>query len=250
MPRAVGPYWRFDHERLQRRVWSPALLRPNAWWDFSDLSTISAVSTGVNNVTDKSGNGFTATQATTTVQPQLATNGITLNGTSQFLNISGPTITGPCTFIDVFRRASSGINSVMLCHTTNNQPHAVRWSGVNTFTSALGDSVSITHGSSSTATGDFVTATIRDGTNTAAWLNGTLLGSNANLTLTSQSFNAIGRRSAFYHTGIIRECLMWQRALTTKEMEQVVGSLAHKYNFASRLPATHPYRDRPPTLER
>jgi hypothetical protein len=249
MPRAAGTQWRLDHERLQRRVWSPALLRPNAWWDFSDLSTVQG-GTGVSSIADKSGNGFTATQATGTLQPLIVEGGATFNGTSQFMSISGPTINGPCTFIDVFRRASSGINSVMLSHTTNNQPHAVRWSGVNTFTSALGDSVSITHGSSSTATGDFVTATIRDGTNTAAWLNGTLLGSSANLTLTSQSFNAIGRRSAFYHTGIIRECLMWQRALTTKEMEQVVGSLAHKYNFASRLPATHPYRDRPPTLER
>jgi hypothetical protein len=43
---------------------------------------------------------------------------------------------------------------------------------------------------------------------------------------------------------------MWQRALTTKEMEQVVGSFAHKYGFNTSLPATHPYRDRPPTLER
>jgi hypothetical protein len=224
-------------------------LRPNAWWDFSDLSTMQ-FATGASSVADKSGNGFTATQGTTTLQPLLADGGVTFNGSSQFLSISGPTITGPCTFIDVFRRATGSINSIMLCHTTNNQPHAVRWSGVNTLTSALGNSSSITHGSSSTETGDFVTATIRDGTNTAAWLNGTLLGSSANLTLTSQSFNAIGRRSAFYHSGIIRECFLFQRALTTQEMDQMVGALAHKYNFASRLPATHPYRDRPPTLER
>ena len=249
MPRSAGTQWRVDHERLQRRLWSPALLRPNAWWDFSDLSTMQ-FATGASSVADKSGNGFTATQGTTTLQPLLADGGVTFNGTSQFLSISGPTITGPCTFIDVFRRAASGVNSIMLCHTTNNQPHAVRWSGVNTFSSALGNTSSITHGGSSTATGDFVTATVRDSTNTSAWLNGTLLSSAANLTLTSQSFNAIGRRSAFYHSGIIRECLMWQRDLAAWEIDRVTGALAHKYNFASRLPAAHPYRDRPPTLER
>jgi hypothetical protein len=250
MPRSAGTQWRVDHERLQRRLWSPALLRPNAWWDFSDLSTM-AFGTGASSVADKSYNGFTATQATGTLQPLRVEGGVTFNGTSQFLSVSGPTITGPCTTVDVFRRASGSINSIMLGHASANQPHGLRWSGVNTFTIALSDGTTVTPTtSSSTATGDFITVTIRGDTTTNAWLNGTALGGGANTALTSQTFTAIGRRSSFYHSGIIRECLMWQRALTTQEMDQMVGALAHKYNFASRLPATHPYRDRPPTLER
>jgi hypothetical protein len=210
-----------------------------------------AFATGASSVTDKSGNGFTATQATGTLQPLRADGGVTFNGSSQFLSISGLTITGPCTTVDVFRRATGSINSIMLGHAANNQPHGLRWSGVNTFTIALSDGTTVTPTtSSSTATGDFITVTIRGDTTTNAWLNGTSLGGGANAALTSQSFNAIGRRSAFYHSGIIRECFLFLRALTTQEMDQMVGALAHKYNFASRLPATHPYRDRPPTLER
>ena len=248
MPRAVGPNWRFDHERLQRRLWSPALLLPAAWWDFSDLSTMQ-FATGASSVTDKSGNGFTATQGTTTAQPLLANQGLSFNGTAHFLATSGPTITGPCTIVEVFNRATTGVAMAGLAHSVNAQPHGMRWSAVNTATAALGNTGTTTH-SPTTTTGDLVVITNRDATNTTAFVNGVSAGAAANLTLTSQSFNAIGRRSSFFSNGIIRESMLFQRSLDSVEMDRVTGALAHKYGFASRLPATHPYRERPPTLER
>lgn len=49
-----------------------------AWWDASDSSTITHSSGSVSQITDKSGNGHTLTQGTSTAQPKINTE--TLNG--------------------------------------------------------------------------------------------------------------------------------------------------------------------------
>jgi hypothetical protein len=74
MPRAVSPV---DHERLQGRLWSPALLRPALWLDAADLSTIST-GTGVSELRDKGPSARNFTQGTGGTQPTLTPNG--LNG--------------------------------------------------------------------------------------------------------------------------------------------------------------------------
>jgi hypothetical protein len=67
MPRGLSDY---DSARIQGRLWTPGLLRPAAWFDASDLSTIS-IATGVSEWRDKSGNARHMTQATTSIQPPL-----------------------------------------------------------------------------------------------------------------------------------------------------------------------------------
>jgi len=74
MPRGISP---LDEAQLQRRLWSPALLRTALWLDAADLSTISA-GTGVSELRDKSGNGRHFTQGTVGTQPTLTPSG--LNG--------------------------------------------------------------------------------------------------------------------------------------------------------------------------
>jgi hypothetical protein len=59
-----------DTAFLQRRLWTPAVLRPDAWFDASDLSTIT-VATGVSEWRDKSGNGRHMSQSTASYQPTL-----------------------------------------------------------------------------------------------------------------------------------------------------------------------------------
>lgn len=72
MPRGVS---RIDEGQLQRRLWSPATLRPFAWWDASDLSTVTTVSGKVSEWRDKSGNGYTVSQTTDANRPTLRENG-------------------------------------------------------------------------------------------------------------------------------------------------------------------------------
>lgn len=56
----------------------PILTDLVAWWDASDSSTITHSSGSVSQITDKSGNGHTLTQGTSTAQPKINT--ATLNG--------------------------------------------------------------------------------------------------------------------------------------------------------------------------
>jgi hypothetical protein len=71
MPRGVN---RYDEARLQRRLWSPATLRPFGWWDASNLSSISTVAGRVNEWRDISGNGYVFSQATDANRPTLNVN--------------------------------------------------------------------------------------------------------------------------------------------------------------------------------
>ena len=74
MPRGIDPR---DSAYLQGRLWTPAVLRPAAWYDAADLSTIS-MATGVSEWRDKSGNGRHATQSTSGAQPVI--DGTAFNG--------------------------------------------------------------------------------------------------------------------------------------------------------------------------
>ncbi len=74
MPRGLNPY---DEAVLQRRLWTPNLLRTALWLDANDLPTISTA-TGVSEWRDKSGNGRNFTQGTGGTQPTFTPNG--LNG--------------------------------------------------------------------------------------------------------------------------------------------------------------------------
>ena len=67
MPRGIDPR---DSAYLQGRLWTPAALRPAAWYDAADLSTLT-IATGASEWRDKSGNARHATQATAANQPLL-----------------------------------------------------------------------------------------------------------------------------------------------------------------------------------
>src|SRR5688500_5791938 len=90
MPRGVDST---DEARLQGRLWTPAVLRPHAWYDAQDVSTISTA-TGVSEWRDKSGNGRHVTQATGTAQPAYnqgrinARPAVTFDGGDALLNTS------------------------------------------------------------------------------------------------------------------------------------------------------------------
>ena len=94
MPRGISP---LDEAQLQRRLWSPALLRTALWLDAADLSTIST-GAGVSELRDKSGNARNFTQGTVGAQPTLTPRGLnglnvlSFNG-SQWLTSVSPAAT-------------------------------------------------------------------------------------------------------------------------------------------------------------
>ena len=75
MPRGLNPY---DEAQLQRRLWTPNVLRSALWFDAADLSTLTLVSGDASEWRDKSGNGRHVSQATAARRPTYAELG--LNG--------------------------------------------------------------------------------------------------------------------------------------------------------------------------
>ena len=75
MPRGTS---RYDEAQLQRRLWTPHVLRPSVWFDAADLSTLTLVSGDASEWRDKSGNGRHVSQATAANRPTYAVSG--LNG--------------------------------------------------------------------------------------------------------------------------------------------------------------------------
>jgi hypothetical protein len=71
------PRGRNDYEtaQIQGRLWTPAVLRPAAWFDATDLSTIT-ISTGVSEWRNKGVSGVSVTQGTAGSQPAYVANGI------------------------------------------------------------------------------------------------------------------------------------------------------------------------------
>ncbi|NBS93952.1 MAG: hypothetical protein EBT27_09540 [Betaproteobacteria bacterium] len=68
MPRGVS---RIDEALLQRRLWTPAASRPRLWLDAADLSTITTVSGNVSEWRDKSGNANHAVPSSASLRPSL-----------------------------------------------------------------------------------------------------------------------------------------------------------------------------------
>lgn len=76
MPRGLNPY--DEAGFVQRRLWTPNLLRPALWFDAADLSTLTLVSGDASEWRDKSGNERHVSQATAARRPTYAELG--LNG--------------------------------------------------------------------------------------------------------------------------------------------------------------------------
>lgn len=114
MPRGVS---RYDEAALQRRLWTPDLLRPALWLDATDQSTIT-IATGVSEWRDKSGNNRHLAQTASTQQPALTMNAqnglpaLTFDGSNDFMwNASvGAAGLAVVQIISVFRMITGGAN--------------------------------------------------------------------------------------------------------------------------------------------
>jgi hypothetical protein len=66
MPRGLSDY---ESAVIQGRLWSPEVLSLLSWQDFSDLSTLSVDSSGINEIRDKSGSGRNFAQTNNSYKP-------------------------------------------------------------------------------------------------------------------------------------------------------------------------------------
>ena len=132
-----------DTAFLQRRLWTPAVLRPSLWLDASDLSTITT-STGVSEWRDKSGNARHASQSTGSLQPGMAAstvnglNSLSFDGSDDWMQTASSSYAARHYFI-AFKSniASTGFGTFPCLYSARTSPNANK-TGASDFNSIVG----------------------------------------------------------------------------------------------------------------
>jgi hypothetical protein len=245
MPRGINIY---DEAQLQGRLWSPNVLRLGAWYDAADLSTITTVSGGVSDWRDKSGNGRNLTAVASFPRPIYTENGFN-NRPALNYGTGGTTLNSGMVWTGT---AFNPVRTFGVAH----------WEGANPFTnySAL---MSYPYAGNN----DLILVEAPNG-----WFGARPIFLNGNdpiatplptistpfLWVDNMNPNA-GRTSLWIGSdrggggrawrGKIGEVVITLFEPTLRERRTIEGYLAWKWGLNANLPATHPYRNRPPLIE-
>jgi hypothetical protein len=256
MPRG---YNIIDEAQLQGRLWSPAQMQTALWLDASDISTIS-VDSGVSVWRDKSGNARHATQSTAASRPLLTTAGgypvVRFDGTDDWLTIASSFFPAGApsgvSFIiaAVVTENNGGFGGVI---TTNVGTGGTSGCGLMIKSNRTYEAFPGIATSTSTGASRSIVSTVAAAGASQIFLNGS---SQGNSTYSSNVINdatstVLGR----YRTGDVnfgafdleKLVVVVGTSLSTIR-QQLEGYMAHSLSLAVRLPATHPYANRPPLI--
>jgi hypothetical protein len=220
-------------------TWSPVLLATSLWLDFADSTALTASGGVILQITDKSGNGRTASQATSSNRPTVGT----VNGKSCMVSTSGQ-------YLELQNKISTVQSFVAV----------VQFTTTTGLQFIVGDSTTFDfHGDNgSKVLSGFASSLVTGG---SGWTNGA---STAPLSMVKSSstsvyiFNTTGSVSIkqfsadrqFSDRGIIGntcEIIAFTSTLADLDREKLEGYLAHKWGFAGSLPTGHPYKSAPPS---
>ena len=257
MPRGVTP---LDEARLQGRLWSPALLRPALWLDAADLSTISAVGGAVSEWRDKSGFVRHPLQSTTGNRPAFLVIGeypvVRFDGTNDEMIINSqffPSGAATSASYIIAAVAKVNINKFGGIITTNpsgtNSGCGLLLDNVGKFVNNFsgGQTVSTTVGSARC----IIVAVVNAGVRTL-WINGTQEGSatasSGNITQSTRVVIGKYRDETGNNGAFDLEALsVFVGTASTTLRQNLEGYFAPR-GLAAGLPASHPYRNRPPLI--
>ena len=217
------------------------------WMDAVDTSSMTLSGSNVTVWTDKSGNGRNATGG---VSPTLATNGITFNGTSQYLATTYSSVpSSESVFVVV---TWTGTTNRFYCiigtsETLGRNYNVLKQSsGINSITWdrwAVGN-YAPTPGI--LADVRFMSSGIYNGSTGTTGLNGGTQSSSAAFTFSGNGITHIGTGVlGDWFTGTIHEIIVYNSALTTTQRQQMEGYLAWKWGLQQSLPSTHPFARTP-----
>jgi len=247
----IAPFpFRTTAIQVSLNSWQPTRISDCAvWMDAADVSTITAPSGNVTRWNDKITNGTQFATQASWVSPTLSRqNGlnallfVAASGTGLTLNMSAtsPRATGYSYFVAYNGNANA---NARILHSTDGQrmlvvnnviffPTAQSSPTLNASANTL-NVISITENT--------VTATVN--------LNGS--GNAISASLTNPTFTSmtlgIGFTGLDRYDGLICEYVFYNRALTSRERQQVEGYLAWKWGGVVNLPANHPFKLFPPS---
>lgn len=240
--------------------WTPAQLSTIAWYDASDLSTISQVGGYVSQWNDKSGNLRHLVQASASNQP--ITNSRKMNGYLNVLDFDGgdymqrtgfPVSNASMSVIMVAQIDSIDNISDAIFSTSASKDFSLEAYNATQFNGRV-FCVGASNPSPALTGGPFQGPSIynahvnTNGFNIQAYVDGTLRASAAYIgaissTVTFRIFAC--RNATCFPNGAVAEVIVRSRNTTT-ERQQIEGYLAWKWGTVSSLPLTHPYKIFPP----
>jgi len=254
MPRGLSDY---DSARIQGRLWTPEILRPDAWFDASDLSTISVSATGISEWRDKSRNARHMSRADTTFRPIFEAE--KRNGLS-FVNFAATGTPDPNNQLYRLQMASSINVRSAYCSLSRKSPISSGAAANFVFT----DSANYDwHGPYTSAD---PTALANSGFSSNNWRSGSNFRNGNSITITSAGSGPLGEWSVYSFLcvgNMVTRGIGWDRidhpsvgdygevcwfsaAHSARERLVIEGYLSWKWGIP--LAADHPFAIRPPLI--
>lgn len=240
------------HAVAQNRVfWTPKDLGSAVlagWYDANDTATITLSGSAVTQWDDKSGNGNHAVQATGASQPSYASNRVTFDGSSDFFNVTGISMSSTSRFVAAVAQVATGESD------SQNIVGPSEWGGFAACLRHTDDKQGILHTEVSFFALGSVVTTAADhvfiwNLTSSPWrlsYNGTETTGSSARTFTAGRTMLIGKETNFgaargLVNGSVRELLVASE-LSTANQQRVEGYLAWRWGLVSKLPTDHPYK--------
>lgn len=233
-----------------KKLWTPAKIVTDLWFDPSDASTITLNGSNVSQMLDKSGNNNHASQAGGSNQPPYTVGG--LNGknvitfaASKWLSFTSYSFKADTTFYGIINRFSVGVNTFAFGAAGTSWGFPFWATTASAMNVSYNDSAQLTF--SNISNGNHIISTKReDADKTRLYMDGTESGTGQNNLALGGVINYIGRANSVYVTHMVGELIMLPAAHGLADRQKMEGYLAYKWGLQANLPAGHPYKNKPP----
>lgn len=252
-----------DLGRASSPLWTPAALGSAlaAWWDTSDAATITSSGGTISAITDKSGNGWTLSQATGANQPAYNATGINgfgaagYDNTDKFLATSASLVVPqPNTVVSLFQTGASLVTTALVWDgaITSSGSRQILFARRNDSADQpclyAGTALVPLSASALSINTNYLSAATLNGASSAHSLNGaTAITGNPGADGIASGFRWSGPLGTQFN-GFIGFSVIANRVLTTTERQKLEGYAAWQFGLNQVvLPPGHPYYSARPT---
>lgn len=209
------------------------------WLDAADLARITLSGSSVTTWGDKSGNGTNAT--TLSSNPTYSSDSVVYNG-AQGLATTLPSSNAESGFIVASFTNVANANSMLCGPTFGGRQFRVQGGTIQTVRQGVVNV--LTSGSALANNTQYLLEYTNNATTLTHFLNGSTYASGAAQAYNTAVTTNIGG-PAESMVGSLREVVIFNRAVTLQERQQIEAYLAWKWGLVGSLPSTHPYKTIP-----
>ena len=226
------------------------------WLDGRDTSSMTFSGSTITQWNDKSGNGYNATIAPNRVGATYSTAYNAVNfasSTTGYITNYSAAPTNETMFVVGNNPSPSGANNIIIGGVSGARSLGLGYSNPNG-TGTIGNLNTqvawlASVGGYTTGTTALVRSQFTPSSNSVSFNGGSpATGGAPGFTAGRVTYLGVDATDGYYHyNGYMMEALFYNRILTTTEIQQVEGYLAHKWGLTT-LPSTHPFKPFPPHL--